>query len=225
MKIDVRTKVLLVCLANLVFLFRVTGWLELVMIVVLAVLLALSGRPGLALGQVLFFGFCLVADSLYLAFWPADWLPLPITMVRACRLMMPAILAGTLLLTTSTAYELIHGLRKWHLPESLLLTFALMLRFLPTIGQDAKSIRQSLRLRGLFISPWDLVRHPLRFGEYLLVPLLMALLRRAETLTMALMTKGLVLDGKASQTFASGFSWLDWSVCLWIVGMMTWLLM
>lgn len=225
MSLDVRTKVLLVIFANMTFLFRGSSWFEGVLVLGLGALLALTGRPRMALGQLVFFGACLLVDAWLVAVWSPGWVQFPISLVRASRLMMPAILAGSLLLATSTAYELMHGLRQWRLPEPFLLTLAVMLRFLPMIGQDARTIRQSLRLRGLFLHKRDVFLHPLQYGEYLLVPLLMALLRRVEELTMALMTKGLALDVKASQTFARSFSWLDWSVCLWLVGMTTWLLL
>ncbi len=62
----------------------------------------------------------------------------------------PPLLAGHLLLMTTSGYELIHGLRKWHLPEVFLLTLGVMFRFLPAIKQDARTICASLKVRGIF---------------------------------------------------------------------------
>lgn len=225
MKLDVRTKVLLVCFANLTFLFRVTGWIELVTVLVLSGLLWAAGRRRMAFYQLVFFALCLLVDGMLLATWTPIWFQMPVTLVRAGRLMLPSILAGSLLLTTSTAYGLIHGLRKWHLPENLLLTLAVMLRFLPAIREDARAITKSLKLRGIFLSPWDLVCHPLRYFEYVMLPLLLALLRRVQDLTMASLTKGLALGSHRSQTFGSPFRWIDWSVCLWMLGMIGWIVL
>lgn len=225
MKLDVRTKVLLVCFANLTFLFRVTGLVEIVTVGVLAGLLFLAGRRRMALYQLGFFLVCLLVELVFLeVLWQLP-IQLPATFLRATRLMMPSILAGSLLLSTSTAYQLMQGLRKWHLPESLLLTLAVMLRFLPAIREDARVIRQSLKIRGIFLTPLDLFRHPLRYFEFVMIPLLMSLLRRVQDLTMASLTKGLVLSGRASETFRSRFRFVDWSVCLWMLAMTVWMLL
>lgn len=225
MKLDVRTKVLLVCFANLTFLFRVTGWIELVTVAGLLILLFLAGRRRMAVLSLIFFLLCLLLDTAFLDLIRSSWFQMPATLVRASRLMFPAILAGSLLLTTSTPYQLMHGLRKWRVPESLLLTLAVMLRFLPTIREDAAVLSRSLKLRGIFLSPRDLFLHPLTYFEYVMIPLMMSLLRRVQDLTMASLTKGLVLDGQASESFPSRFRFVDWSVCLWIAVMTIWMLL
>lgn len=225
MKLDVRTKVLLVSFANLTFLFRVTGWIELVTVAGLLMLLFLAGRLRMAVLSLIFFLLCLLLDMAFLDLIRSSWFQMPATLIRASRLMFPAILAGSLLLTTSTPYQLMHGLRKWRIPESLLLTLAVMLRFLPTIREDVAVLSRSLKLRGIFLSSRDLFLHPLTYFEYVMIPLMMSLLRRVQDLTMASLTKGLVLDGQASESFPSRFRFVDWSVCLWIAVMTTWMLL
>lgn len=219
MKLDIRTKVLLVCFSNLTFLFRVSGLLEWLIVLVLFSFLWISGARRMAIYQLLFFSVCLVIDDFFLFSWSENGWMFPFTLVRASRLMMPSLLAGSLLLTTSTAYEVIHGLKKWHFPESLLLTLAVLLRFLSVIREDARTITSSLMLRGFSLRPWNFFRHPLLSIEYIMIPLLLALLRRVQDLTMASLTKGLVLSTYRSQTFSSSFRWIDWSVCIWIVVM------
>ena len=55
MKLDVRSKVLLVLFANLAFLFRVSGWLELMIVSGLAMLLYFAGKGKIALYSLLAF--------------------------------------------------------------------------------------------------------------------------------------------------------------------------
>ena len=55
MKLDVRSKVLLVLFANLVFLFRVSGWLELMIVSGLATLLYFAGKGKIAVYSLLSF--------------------------------------------------------------------------------------------------------------------------------------------------------------------------
>lgn len=53
MKLDVRSKVLLVLFANMAFLFRVSGWLELMIISGLATLLYFTGKGKIAVYSLL----------------------------------------------------------------------------------------------------------------------------------------------------------------------------
>lgn len=112
------------------------------------------------------------------------------------RLMLPCFTAGAYILHTTSAHALIHGLRRWHVPEQLLLTLAVMLRFLPTLPQDYRIIKQSLRLRGIVLSQWDILRQPFRYFEYVLIPLLMSAVRTSQDLTVATLTKAVASKGK-----------------------------
>ena len=55
MKLDVRSKVLLVLFANLAFLFRVSGWLELIIVSGLAMLLYFAEKGKIAVYSLLAF--------------------------------------------------------------------------------------------------------------------------------------------------------------------------
>ena len=55
MKLDVRSKVLLVLFANMAFLFRVSGWLELMIVSGLATLLYFAGKGKIAVYSLLSF--------------------------------------------------------------------------------------------------------------------------------------------------------------------------
>ncbi|KXT84810.1 energy-coupling factor transporter transmembrane component T [Streptococcus panodentis] len=224
MSLDVRSKVLLVLFANMAFLFRVKGWLELALVGGIAFIIYLVGRRKMALHFLVIFALFWLIDAALLHLPAGQSFHVLTTFAAAGRFMLPSIMAGALLLVSSTAYELVHGLRKWRLPESLLLTLAVMMRFLPAIKADANTINRSLRLRGIFLRKRDILLQPLRYFEYLIIPLLMSLLRTVQDLTIASLTKGLALGRKSTETFASRFRLADWSVCAWMLGMMCWMI-
>lgn len=224
MRLDVRSKILLLLLANLAFLFRISGWIELILFAGLALILCAHGRLRTVTIYLLFFAFCWAWDAFLLPSLNWSALDFLTTVTTAGRFLLPSFMAASLLLSTSTAYELTHGLRKWHLPESLLLTMAVMLRFLPAIKADAAVIHRSLRLRGIFLRRRDILLRPLAYFEYLMIPLLMSLLRTVQELTMASLTKGLALGRGTTETFASPFRLVDWSVCVWMLGMLAWMI-
>lgn len=210
MALDVRTKILCLFFCNLLFLYNVTGLLEYVLLASLLLLQISYGQWQKALVYLLIFLVSLVYADFGNVSLPDG---LAILLVGTRRL-LPSFMAGGLLLSTTTSYDLVHGLRKWRLPESLLLTLAVCLRFLPMIGQTSRQLHRNLRLRGCFTSPWDYLRYPHRYVSYLIVPLLFTLLAQAEDLTTAVMTKGLSLEKKVSTAYPQRFGALDWSFCL-----------
>lgn len=125
------------------------------------------------------------------------------------RLMLPCFMVGSYIISTTSVHAAIQGLRKWHFPEKLLLTIAVMMRFLPTIRQSYQTIHQSLQMRGVFVSGKDIVLKPVRFFEYMLVPLLMCATRTAQDLTVAVLTKSVTSSVKKTSYKAYAMSWQD----------------
>lgn len=215
MTLDVRTKIILLILANGTFFFRTTGALEAMIIVVLAGLLFLMGKQRLASCYVGLFLVLLGIDHWLLNSLPPFLFRITSLLVIVLCFILPFCLAASILIQTTSAYELVHGLRKWHFPEPILLTIAVIVRFIPMIRQEAIIIHQSLKVRGIFMRKRDMIIHPRIYFEYLLVPLLMALLRASRDLTLATVTKGLVIDKKYTFFYDTALTWKDWGVWGW----------
>ena len=213
---DARSKILLVVFTSFTYGMRLNGLENAVLVLGLSLLFWFSGRSKAALVSVLVYGV-----FLGLSYWSI----LPAWLTHLFVLMgyvWPPLLAGHLLLMTTSSYELIHGLRKWRLPESFLLTLGVMFRFLPAIKADARHIHDSLKVRGIFFSKWALFVHPLRYLEYVLVPLMLSLLTTAQDLTLATLTKGVAIQGRPSEFVKSSWTWLDWSLCLCCLVFLLW---
>lgn len=208
MKLDARTKIILVIFASITYGLRLTILENAVLVLGFSLLFWFSQKKKMAVIWVLFYtGFWLLS---YISFLPA-WLAHVLVVLTYT---WPPLLAGHFLLMTTSSYELVHGLRKWRLPEAFLLTLGVMFRFLPAIKEDARTIRASLQVRGIFLRKRDVICRPLQYLECFLVPLMMSLLRTAQELTVASLTKGLALSGKPTECLQSSWSLLDWSLCL-----------
>lgn len=215
MILDVRTKLCLLLLANACLFFRVEGDLAYMVIAIFLGILALLGQVRLTmLLGILYLSLLLLSliniDAMFfqgvrfLAFFAI-----------AGKLLFPSLIAALILIKTTTVYELVHGLRKWKLPEVVLLTFAVMIRFLPTIKQEIKVIQRALKIRGICLSKWQVLFHPSRYLEYFLVPLLLSLVRNTQNLTIASLTKGLAIKNASSECFVSRLTWKDWGIQIW----------
>lgn len=215
MILDVRTKLLLLILANLTLLCRTGGWIETMIVIVFILVLFLLGEKRAAKYYVLVYLLIIVLDNLSLDILPAYLFHLLSLFIILAKFTFPTCIAATIVLRTSSVYELIHGLRKWHFPEMILLTLAVMMRFLPQIKTEAKIILQALKIRGIYLRKSDLLKQPKRYFEYFLIPLLMSLLRSSQELTLATLTKGLAVKKKATECFQSHLSSLDWGIQFW----------
>ncbi|MBF0787821.1 MULTISPECIES: energy-coupling factor transporter transmembrane component T [unclassified Streptococcus] len=209
MRFDARSKILLVIFAGVTYGMHVTALERGYLLVGIAICGLLEGRIKMALVTLL--GYLAVYQMSQVAMLPM-WL-FRFTFMLS-HIWVP-LMAGHFLLLTTSAYELIHGLRKWYLPESFLLTLGVMFRFLPLIKKEVRVIQTSLKTRGIFLRKYDFFLQPHRYIEYVLVPLMMSLLRSVQDLTIATLTKGLAVTKRPSEFVLSHWTWLDWSVCAW----------
>ena len=75
------------------------------------------------------------------------------------------------------------------------ITIAVVFRYLPTAADEFRKISATMRLRGVELSARNLVLHPGRSLEYVLVPLIIRTIKIADDLAASAMTRGLDLVG------------------------------
>lgn len=107
------------------------------------------------------------------------------------RRLLPSAIAGWYMIQTTSAGEFSAALNLLRVPRFMALPAVVMVRFVPTVRHDLKDLKDSLRQRQLVTSVWDLLFHPGRLIEYVLVPVLMNMTRTGEELTVSALTRGL----------------------------------
>ena len=170
-----------------------------------------GGKPMLAaLGHVAQRGFvvCLVVwAALYFGLLAVDIFVVPragegvllnlLSLVSVgVRMMLPCIITGAYAFSTTTIGELTAALRRMHVPESVIIPCAVVVRFFPTVGEDYRQIRAAMALRGIAEGRGALLLHPMQSLEYILMPLLMNSNNVAQDLSAAALTKGIGLPGR-----------------------------
>ena len=186
-RMDPRAKLYLLLLANLMLLFHVGTGAEAAATALCLLLFFLSGkaRAGVRL-SVLYFG--LLAVDLFGVPRAGESVLLNLLSLVSVgvRMMLPCIITGAYAFSTTTVGELTAALRRMHLPESIIIPCAVVVRFFPTVGEDYRHIRAAMALR----------LHPLQSLEYILMPLLMNSNNVAQDLSAAALTKGIGLPGQ-----------------------------
>ena len=195
-RMDPRAKLYLLLLANLMLFFHVGTGAEAAATALFLLLFFLSGRvrSGIRL-SILYFG--LLDIDLYVVPRAGEGLLLNLLSLVSVgiRMMLPCIITGAYAFSTTTMGELTSALRKMHVPESVIIPCAVVVRFFPTVSEDYRHIRNAMALRGIAEGKAALLLHPMQSLEYILMPLLMNGNNVAQDLSVAALTKGIGLPG------------------------------
>ncbi|MCY7247424.1 energy-coupling factor transporter transmembrane protein EcfT [Streptococcus pasteurianus] len=206
--IDVRTKIILLFFTNILLLLHISDGYECLLMIGLGLLFFLEGDRKRALYYVIpFLALIVLEDYLLSPEYVTSYIAL---FLVGGRRFLPCFMIGGSILKGSV-HEFIVTMRTWHMPEGLLIAIAVMMRFLPMIKEHYRMICDSLKIRGIFTSRWMIIRHPLMFFEYILVPLLMNATRIAQDLTIASMTKGVASQNRKTSYMTYRFGLVDYA--------------
>ena len=99
-------------------------------------------------------------------------------------------LAG-IVLTTTKVNEFLSAMNRVRAPKKLVIPMAVMLRYIPTIQEDWRYIKDAMRMRDVSPSLASFLAHPGITVECIYVPLLMAASKAADDLSVASVTRGI----------------------------------
>lgn len=207
--LDPRTKILVLLVINLVsmsFGGTTAAWAARAAAMVLASTLLFSvGRVRTGLITLMSFALGLALLQ-YAPMLPGQW-----ALVGAFGTMLvqflPIIAMASYAIRTTGVSEVVAALERMHAPRAFVIPLSVVLRFLPTIYQENRSIADAMRMRGISFAGG--VRNPITLLEYRVVPLLMSLVRIGDELTAAALTRGLGGPHNRTHVCRSGFSWRD----------------
>lgn len=81
-----------------------------------------------------------------------------------------------------------------HIPKGMSIATVVLLRFFPAISNEFRTIRSALKFRGIGVTVWNTLAHPLSTFEYIMIPMLIRTTRIAEELSAAAIVRGVRLD-------------------------------
>lgn len=169
----------------------VPGWLTVVTLAVAGTGLIIVAPLKLSIGWASFMTLCtlchLVIPTLYpssstvLVGFVAKW------MILFAGMFAAFVAAGFALDIHQLSAALIH----LHAPGWIYVPLMVVIRFFPMAARDLRAIVEAMSLRGLTVGPLAALRHPLRLGEYIVIPFLACAARVADELSAAAIIKGL----------------------------------
>lgn len=91
--------------------------------------------------------------------------------------------AGKFLIATSDVSSLIVAFEKMHFPKVLIIPIAVMFRYFPAFKDDNTNIKMAMKMRGITF------RNPIKYLEYVSVPLLISAINIADDISKSAETK------------------------------------
>lgn len=100
-------------------------------------------------------------------------------------LRMLIIIVSAVIMTGSSAREIVQGLIRWKVPFEIAFMVSLATRFLPILGEEARDVYTAIQLRG--IEPEKLpLKQRIKLYSYLLMPVLTGVIVKARELSTSM---------------------------------------
>lgn len=206
-KLDPRSKILIMLMLN-VAAFTMDTWYVLALTAAIPLsLLALSKKAKSAALWGLIYGLALAGDALLVDNVPRGWNILVVMLTGVICRMLPALLLGYYLLSTTTVSEFVAAMGRLHIPRQIVIPLSVMFRFFPTIAEESASINDAMRMRGIRFG--KMRGGPVALMEYRLVPLFISCVKIGEELSSSALTRGMDSPVKRTNICRIGFSAAD----------------
>lgn len=189
--LDPRTKLLLlVTTTTLMFSTSNQGWM-------IPVKLLLSLIPF----ALLLYAACFAAERLAMNVLHG----LPSFLLLAVSSIMtrfaPGLMVAAYSVSTTAVSEFIAAMEKMHVSEKITIPLSVIFRFLPTISEEAQSIGDAMRMRGIRLGSCG----PAKWIEYRIIPLMISIVKIGDELSAAALTRGLGAPVRRTNVCKIGF--------------------
>lgn len=211
---DPRTKLALLlccvlcamCAPNLTYQFA--------LVVLIGLFAVVSGKVRYAVQGVLAYGLVCLFTSWCMGVLTGTWRTMFVAFlgllhkVYACGM-----LAGAVIATTKVG-EFLSAMARLHCPKKLTIPLAVMLRYLPTIREDWRFIKDAMALRDVSPTLWGFLKAPAMTVNCIYVPLLTAASKAADELSIASVTRGIEAPHPRTCLVELHMGVADWLVML-----------
>ncbi|MCR4794324.1 MAG: energy-coupling factor transporter transmembrane protein EcfT [Ruminococcus sp.] len=138
--------------------------------------------------------------------------------------LMPSLIMGTYMLSSTTVSDFIAAMHRMHVPQQITIPLSVMFRFFPTVIEEFAAINTAMKMRDIRIGG----KNAEKFIEYRLVPLMVCSVNIGSELSAAALTRGLGVRVRRTNICKIGFHLQDIAVLLmaaslyvlWILGIM-----
>ncbi len=189
--LDPRTKLALLFLCVLSAMFAPNLYFQLVLVTLIGLLAALSGKWRYALRGIIAYALVCAFTVWCMGFMTGTWRTMFVAFLGLVHKVYACGMLAGLVIRTTRVNEFLSAMARLHVPKKLTIPITVMLRYLPTIREDWHSIRDAMRLRDVSPTFWGFLKAPAMTVNCIYVPLLTAASKAADELSIASVTRGI----------------------------------
>ena len=178
--LDPRTKILLLLFCILSAMMAPSLFYELGLVVLIGLLGVCFGKWKYAWKGVLFYALIVLLTLWIMDTMTGTWRTMFIAFLGLFHKVYPCGMLSGIVLSTTKVSEFLSAMNRIHAPKKLVIPLAVMLRYVPTIQEDWRFIKDAMRMRDVSPSPKGLLTHPAMTVECIYVPLMMAASKAAD---------------------------------------------
>ena len=184
--IDPRTKIVLLLLCVLAAAMAPSLFYEILLVGLVAVFGLVSGRIRYALIGMIVYFLTLATMRLH-----GSVQVMLVAFFGLVHKVYPCGFLSGIILSTTKIGEFLSAMNRSHISRKIVVPIAVMLRYMPTIREDWRFIKDAMKMRDVSPSLKSFLKHPGMTIECIYVPLMMAASKTADELTIASVTRGI----------------------------------
>ncbi len=213
LKLDIRTKIFILIIANILMFKMMSISTHLAIALCFSIYLGISSNFK---RMIRFFGIYLFFTAYEVFFAHTVTLQVVDSFLLLTALMFKTLYfplcAGMALVSSSKVSELICFLRSIRLPKKMIIVLAVLYRFFPVLLTDYKLIKNSLKMKGIGVSRGYYLLHPFKFFEYIFVPYVIISTNIANELSVSCLCRGIDNEEKPTSYIELKFNKIDYLV-------------
>lgn len=183
-RFDLRTKIIILIVVNILLFISKTVLFEWVLTISSLIVAALNGQRKSALRFFLFFCLMMLIEYILMPHLSGFLASLILFIAVAVRKVLPCLIIGKWILTSTEVSEFVATMWKLHLSQDVIIPISVVFRYFPTLKEEWQSLRMAMKMRGIGLSM-----------EHIVVPLLMSAVTISEELSAAALCRGLDKPG------------------------------
>ena len=191
LRLDPRTKLFLMLLCVLCAMFAPSLYFQFALAALIAMLAAACGKWRYALRSILAYGLICAFTVWCMGVLTGTWRTMFVAFLGLVHKVYACGMLAGLVISTTKVGEFLSAMARLRVPKKLTIPLAVMLRYLPTIREDWRFIKDAMRLRDVSPTFWGFLKAPAMTVNCIYVPLLTAASKAADELSVASVTRGI----------------------------------
>lgn len=198
MRFDIRSQIVFLLMMATCASLNNNIYIEIGMILFIAAIQIMSG-PSVFMPRLLSIYFIfLVVQYLLFPVLPNIIVMLLSMLVVNVRSFFPVLMCLAFIYKTTKVSQMTAALSKMNIPKSGVITIAIAIRYIPTLGEEWRHIREAMHVRNVTANIRNPFKKITKGFECYIVPLFMSAIKTSDELSAAAITRGIENPGKFS---------------------------